>query len=181
VTSERSSPNELEHLALNAFRESRLDEAIQAFTIARQAFLAEGREVKAAEMASNLSVVLLKAERPEEALEAAKGTPEIFIQFGEETLTAQSLGNLGSALEACGDLAGAEDAYRQAAEIFESLGDTEHLRYTMQSLSQLQLRLGRPVEALGTMQHSLEAQSRPGVRDRLLRYLLKLPNRLLGR
>jgi hypothetical protein len=27
----------------------------------------------------------------------------------------------------------------------------------------------------------LEAQSRPGVRDRLLRYLLKLPNRLLGR
>lgn len=181
MTSETSSPNELERLALNAFRESRLDEAIQAFTIARQAFLAEGNEVKAAEMASSLSVVLLKAERPEEALEAARGTPEIFIQSGEETLAAQALGNLGSTLEACGDLAGAEEAYRQAAELFVSLGDTEHHRYTMQSLSHLQLRLGRPLEALGTMQHSLDAQPRPGVRDRLLRYLLKLPNRLLGR
>jgi tetratricopeptide (TPR) repeat protein len=181
VTSETPSPSELERLALNAFRESRLDEAIKTFTAARQAYLAEGNELKAAEMASSLSVVLLKAERPDEALEAARGTPEIFIQSGEETLAAQALGNLGSALEACEDLAGAENAYRQAAELFESLGDTEHHRYTMQSLSQLQLRLGRPLEALSTMQHSLDTQSRPGVRDRLLRYLLKLPNRLLGR
>ncbi|HEY46621.1 MAG TPA: tetratricopeptide repeat protein [Anaerolineae bacterium] len=181
MTSEISSPNELERLALNAFRENRLDEAIQAFTTARQAFLAEGNEVKAAEMASSLSVVLLKTKRPEEALEAATGAPEIFIQSGEETLAAQALGNLGSALEACGDLKGAEEAYRQAAELFENLGDTEHHRYTMQSLSHLQLRLGRPLEALGTMQHSLDSQSRPGVRDRLLRCLLKLPNRFLGR
>jgi tetratricopeptide (TPR) repeat protein len=181
VTSEAPSPNELERLALNAFRESRLDEAIQAFTIARQAFLADGNEVKAAEMASSLSVVLLKAERSEEALEAATGTPEIFIQSGEETLAAQAFGNLGSALEACGDLTGAEEAYRQAAELFECLGDTEHHRYTLQSLSQLQLRLGRPIEALSTMQHGLDTQSRLGFRDRLLRYLLNLPNRLLGR
>lgn len=181
MTSETSSPNELERLALNAFRESRLDEAIQAFITARQAFLAEGNKVKAAEMASSLSVVLLKAERSEEALEAAIGTPEIFIQSGEETLAAQAFGNLGSALEACGDLDGAEETYHQAAELFASLGDSEHHRYTMQSLSHLQLRRGRALEALGTMQHSLDAQPRPGVRDRLLRYLLNLPNRLLGR
>ena len=181
MTSGTSSPHELERLALNAFRESRFDEAIQAFINARHAFLAEGNEVKAGEMASSLSVVLLKAERPEEALESATGTPEIFLQAGEETLAAQALGNLGSALEACGDLAGAEEAYRQAADLFESLGDTEHHRYTMQSLSHLQLRSGRPLEALTAMQHSLDARSRPGVRDRLLRFLLKLPNRLLGR
>ncbi|UCF60822.1 MAG: tetratricopeptide repeat protein [Anaerolineaceae bacterium] len=181
MTSETSSPNELERLALKAFREGRLDEAIQTFTIARQAFLAEGNDVKAAEMASNLSVVLLKAERPEEALEAATGTPDIFIQSGDQTLAAQALGNLGSALEACGDLDGAENAYRQAADLFESLGETEHQRYTIQALSHLQLRLGRPLEALTSMQHGLESQSRSGVRDRLLRWLLKLPNRFMGR
>ncbi len=181
MTSETPSPNELERLALKAFREGRYDEAIQTFTAARQAFLAESNDAKAAEMANNLSVVLLKAERPQEALEAATGTPDIFFQSGDQTLAAQAFGNLGSALEACGDLAGAERAYRQAADIFESLGDTEHHRYTMQSLSHLQLRLGRPLEALTSMQHGLDAQSRPGVRDRLLRWLLKLPNRFLGR
>lgn len=181
MTSDTPSPKDLEILALNAYRESRLDEATQAFTTARQAYLAEGNEVKAAEMSSNLSVVLLKADRPDEALEAATGQPEVFIHFGEETLAARAYGNLGSALEACGDLANAEQAYRQAAELFASLGDTEHHRYTMQSLSSLQLRLGRPLEALGTMQVSLDAQPRLSVRDRLIRRLLKLPNRLLGR
>jgi tetratricopeptide (TPR) repeat protein len=181
VTSETSSPNELEILALNAYREGRLDEAAQAFTTARQAFLAEGDELKAAEMSSSLSVVHLKAERPNEALEAASEPPEVFTRYGEETLAAQAYGNLGSALEACGDLVGAEKAYRQAAELFASLGDSEHHRYTMQSLSRLQLRQGRPLEALSTMQVSLDAQPRLRIRDRLVRWLLKLPNRLLGR
>jgi tetratricopeptide (TPR) repeat protein len=181
VTSETPSPQELEKLALSAFRESRLDEAIHAFTTAQEGFLAEGNAVKAAEMASSLSVVLLKANRTDEALEAASGTPEIFLQAGEKTLAAQAYGNLGSALEACGNLANAEEAYHQAANLFGSLGDGEHHRYTMQSLSQLQLRQGRTLEALSTMQHSLDAQPRLGIRQRLLRALLKLPNRLLGR
>jgi len=179
VTSETSS--DLENQAITAYREGRLEEAIDGFAAARQASLAKGNQGKEAEMASNLSVALLQAEQPQEALEVIKDTPTVFLNLGDMGRAALAYGNLGSALEACGDHDLAEVAYRHAIDLFANLGDTERHNYTLQALSRLQLRRGKPLEAVTTMQIGLDDQPNPNLRNRLLRRLLRLPFRLLGR
>ncbi len=166
---------------MTAYREGRLEEAIDGFTAARQAFLAKGDQGKEAEMASNLSVALLQVGQPQEALEAVKDTPTVFLNLGDSSRAAQAYGNLGSALDACGDHDRAEVAYRHAIDLFANLGDTERHNYTLQALSRLQLRRGKPLEAVTTMQVGLDDRPSLNFRDRLLRRLLRLPFRLLGR
>jgi tetratricopeptide (TPR) repeat protein len=181
VTSESPPADQIEEKAMIAYREGRLEEAIDGFAAARQAFLTNANKIKAAEMGGNLCVVLLQADRPQEALNAVEGSPAIFLSVGDKNRAAQAYGNLGSALEACDDSIGAENAYRQATELFDSLGDKEQYGYTMQALSRLQLRRGQPLEAIVSMQLGMEAKPQSGIRNRLLRRLLSLPIRLLNR
>ena len=51
----------------------------------------------------------------------------------------------------------------------------------IQSLSQLQFRTGRQLEALATMQSGIEDIKRPSLRQRMLKKLLKAPIKLLDR
>lgn len=176
-----SPPDRLEEEALTAFREGDLEKAIEGFRAARQTYLKQGHQSKATEMGCNLAVSLLESGRSDEALQAVEGAPGIFLELGDEIRAAQAYGNLGAALEANQRYETAEAAYREAVELFSKHGDTENAGYTLQALSRLQLRQGRPVEALSTMEAGLEGQKRLGLRDRLLRRLLKLPFRLLGR
>ena len=181
MTSEIPSPWQLENQAITAFQEGRLEDAIDGFAAARQAFLATGNLEKEAETASNLSVALLQAEQPQEALKVIQDIPAVFLDLGDMGRAALAYGNLGSALEACGDHDLAEGAYRHAIDLFANLGDTEQHNYTLQALSRLQLRRGKPLEAVATMQIGLDDQENPNLLNRFLRRLLKLPFRLFGR
>jgi len=181
VTIEPKSPITLSEIAQLAYQENRLEDAVEYFKSAHDAYLETQDHLGAAEMSNNLSVVLLKLGRSEEALKSVKGTPEIFLEAGDEKAAAMAYGNLASALEDCDELAEAESALREAAERFRSLDDKEHLLYTQRSLSQLHLRQGRTFEALGSMQSGLEDQKKLGIRYRILRRLLKIPARFLNR
>ncbi len=181
MTQSNASPEELERLALESYRSGRYEESIEHFSLAREQYLNTGDTRKAAEIANDLCVVMLAAKQPQAALEMVLDTPEYFASQGDETRTAQAYGNLASALEACGQTSGAEDAYHQAIDGFEKLGDSEHYAATLQALSRLQLRRGKPLDALSTMQNGLETMPKARARDRLLRQLLKWPFRLLGR
>lgn len=110
-------------------------------------------------MANNLSVTLLLGAEAQRALEAAKGTPQVFHELGDSLHEAQAWGNLASAQEACGDLRSAEASYHRAIDLFASLGDDENRALCLRSLSQLQIRQGRPVEASLTMRSALQARS----------------------
>lgn len=178
--SERSSPAALENEAAAAFQEGSLDLAIELFQAASEGYQQIGDLLKAAEMANNLSVALLKSDRPEEALRAAEGTEEVFQSAGDEHRAALAMGNFAAALEACGDLAAAEEAYKRATSILADMDDEEARAYTHQALSRLQIRQGRPLEAVSTMQAGLETNQRLSLRNRLLRFLLNLPSRLTG-
>jgi tetratricopeptide (TPR) repeat protein len=174
-------PDDLSKRAQQAYQDNRLDEAISKYEEAKELYLQEGNSLLAAEMANNLCVVLLKADRPEEALESVQGTPDLFLEHGDEKAAGIAFGNLASAHEACGDLKEAESALQQASIRFQSLGEEELLLYTQRSLSQLQLRQGRAFEALSSMQSGLEGQKKPGLKNRFLRSLFKIPSRLLNR
>jgi tetratricopeptide (TPR) repeat protein len=181
VTPTAPTLESLAQRALQDFRQGRFADAAEAFRVVQEAHGAAHDPSAAAEAANNRSVALLQAGRPEEARRAVMGTPEIFDLAGDAARAAQAVGNLATAAEACGDLAEAEGGYREAARRFAELGDAESQALVLASLSQLQLKRGRPLEALSTMQAGLERRPRRGLRDRWLQQLLKLPSRLLGR
>lgn len=163
-----------------AYRRGDWQEAARRFGAFHQACLAAGRSLQAAEAANNWSVALLQAGRSAESLQAVAGTPEVFFQAGDQRHTAQAWANLGAALEACGRLAEAEQSFAQAIELFRVLGDQDSLSLCLQAVSRIQLRRGRPMDALGSMQAGLEGGRRLSPTRRLIRRLLDLPARLMG-
>ncbi len=177
-------PNSAEYLsreALNAYQLEAYDDAVRGFQAAKREFLDRGDEINAAEAANNLSVVLLKMDRPYEALDAVKGTPEIFRRANINQREAMALGNLAAVLEATGEVKQAEEHYIQALTCLEECDDQETRSYILQALSRLQLRGGKPLDALTSMQGALDSQPRRNWRDRILRKLFDLPAQLLGR
>jgi tetratricopeptide (TPR) repeat protein len=179
VTDRSPSPDAVAERALQAFRQGRFAEAAEGFGV--RARYPRGDPLAEAEAANNLSVALLQAGRPDEALRAVEGSPKTFDRLGDSARAAQALGNLASALEACGDLVAAEGAYTQALQRFTELDAREAQATLLSSLSQLQLKRGRPIDALSTMQAGLERKPRRGIRDRWVQRLLAWPSRLLGR
>lgn len=181
MTDSAPTPEVSAQRALLAFRQGRFADAAQGFDAAKQAFEQSGNRAGAAEAANNLCVALLQARRPLDALSAVQGTAEVFDSLGDSKRAAQAVGNLASALEATGDLAAAERTYQQALQRFSDLDDHEAQATILSSLSQLQLKRGRPLEALTAMQAGLEHKPRRGWRDRWIQRLLSLPSRLTGR
>jgi tetratricopeptide (TPR) repeat protein len=166
---------------MKAYQKGRMEQAIQGFIEARQSYTQQGDQLKAAEMANNLSVALLQAGKPQEALEAVHGTTEVFSAHGDRLRAAQSLGNLGAALHACGDREGAEEALKRAAEMFADIGDKQARAETLKTLSQIQLGQGQPLQALASMQAGLEEGGAKGLGSRVLKRLLRFTSKLLTR
>ncbi len=166
----------LEQRALAAYQAEHLDEAIELFEAARDS---TDDPLKSAELSNSLSVILLKQARNSEALEAVQGTPEIFAEAEDLSRQARATGNLAAALEASGELDQAEDAYREAADLFERSGDDEERLATINALSQLLLRQRRPFDAAATLQTGVPTGRVQGFRARLTQFLLRIPSRLL--
>jgi tetratricopeptide (TPR) repeat protein len=181
MNSETLGAEDIAERALQAYQDDHLDTAAAGFRDAMQSFSSRGDHLKAAEMANNLCVVLLRLEDPEGALAAVEDTPEVFAAHGDDQRTAMAYGNLASAREAGSDLEGAQRAYRQAADLFAEIGDTDSRAHTLKALSQLQLRKGQTMDAVASMQAGLEGQTGLNFWQRLLRRILRLPYRLLGR
>ena len=181
MTQSPDSPEKLSRDALDAYQLEAYEDAVQGFQAANRGFLDRGDKINAAEAANNLSVVLLKMDRAREALDAVKETPEIFQRAGNSQMEAMALGNLAAALEATGEVKKAEVCYLQALTRLDESDDKETRSYILQALSRLQLRGGKPFDALTSMQGALDSQPRLSWRDRVLRRLFDIPGRLLGR
>jgi chaperonin cofactor prefoldin len=104
-----------------------------------------------------------------------------FDQAGDVLHQAMALGNWAAALEELDRLDDAAEAYQQSADLLKQIGEDGLRVHVMQSLSALQLRMGRQLQALATMQAGLEDVRRPTPKQLLLKQLLKIPFRLLGR
>ncbi len=181
MTQDPNSPEKRSLEALEAYQRGAYGDAVQGFQAAKRDFLDRGDKLNAAEAANNLSVVLLKMDQAHEALDAVKGTPEIFQHAGNSQMEAMALGNLAAALEATGEIKQAEECYIQALTRLEESDDQETRSYILQALSRLQLRGGKPFDALTSMHGALDSQPRLSWRDRILRRLFDIPGRLLGR
>jgi tetratricopeptide (TPR) repeat protein len=175
------NPQQLSKEGKSAYGRGEYLAAAQAFEAAQAGYAAAGAPLDAAEMANNSSVAYLQAGEAAQALQAVEGTPETFAQAGDLRRQGMALGNRGAALEALERSEEALQAYEQSAEILEQAGEDQLRAQVMQSLSTLQLNLGKRLQALATMQAGLEGVRHPTPKQSMLKKLLNVPFEMLNR
>jgi len=139
-----------------------------------------GDALTAAEMRNNCSVARLQAGDASGALEVAEGTDEVFAAAGDLRRQAMALGNCASALDELRETARAETRYLAAIDLFERCGETEMRALLFKRLSALQMRSGRQVQAMASMQSALDGEAKLTPREKLLKGLLGKVFRMLG-
>jgi len=175
------SPQQLETEGSTAYQQGDFLSAANSFAAAQAGYKTRGEELKSAEMANNQSVALLQADEPQAALEAVEGTIRIFRDAEDDRRHAMALGNRASVLEALGQYEGALADYKESADLLKMIGADDLRMDVMKSLSTLQLKTGHSLEALASMQAGVEGVEKPNLKQRLLKRLLSLPGRLIGR
>ncbi|MDH5507226.1 MAG: hypothetical protein OEZ02_08405 [Anaerolineae bacterium] len=175
------TPQELNQAGKSAYQSGDYLAAAQAFEAAAAGFSAQGLPLDAAEMANNQSVSLLQAGEAQAALDALAGSEAAFASAGDIHRQAMAIGNQAAALDALGQLPEAEAAYLRSAELLQQSGDEQLRANVIQSISRVQMRSGRQLEALATMQAGLDSIEKPSLRQRMLKKLLKAPFKLLNR
>lgn len=174
MTTPTSDPDDRERRGLEAYRQGRLAEAVEHLHAALAGYRSRADSFRAAEIANNLSVILLKSGQPRQALEALQGTAAAFEAAGDALRHAQALGNEASAREATGDLDEAERLYRAALVFFRGSGNREAEAQTWQALAALLLRRGRPLEAASSVEAGLAASPPRSGPRRWIRSVLSL-------
>ncbi len=172
---ETTNPQKLAKEGKAAYKSGEYLAAARLFEAARQGYEVMNDTLNAAEMANNCSVSYLQAGDGEAALAAVEGSQAIFAQAGDLKRQGMALSNRGAALEAVERSEDAISAYLQAAEILQQAGEDQMRAQVMQSLSSLQLKLGRQWEAIGSMQNGLEGVQNPSLKQKMLKKLLNTP------
>ena len=175
------SPEKLIKEGKSAYQNGDYLAAAQAFEAAQQGYLSQGDGLNAAEMANNCSVAYLQAGDGQAALKAVEATVAIFAEAGDLRRQGMALGNMASALEAVDRTEEAAEAYLQSASMLEKAGEDQLRANVMHSLSMLQFRSGKQLQALASMQSGLEGVKRPTPKQSLLKKLLRIPMDMLTR
>jgi tetratricopeptide (TPR) repeat protein len=174
-------PKNIEKEAKAAYKSGDYAAAAHSFEAARQGYLSTNNFVMAAEMANNRSVALLQAGDIEGALAAVEGTELVFIEAGDRKRQALALGNQAAALEALNRLEEAEQIYWKSAEILKEIGEKDLRISVMQSISALQLRTGRQLQAVASMHAGVDDIDKPSLKQRILKRLLGIPMNLINK
>jgi tetratricopeptide (TPR) repeat protein len=148
------------------------------FKAAADGYSITGDELNAAEMLNNCSVAYQKAGDAEAAFEAVKGTDIVFAANGDIKRQAMSLGNRAGALEQLNRFDEAIEVYKNSAELLGNAGENELRAYVYQSISSLQLRQHRFLEAYASMHAGVLGIKKPNTRQRFLKFLLNVPYKL---
>ena len=166
--------------AKNAYESEDFLASADFYQNAAGAYVAAGDALAAAEMKNNASVAFLRAGKPEQALAAVQGTDQTFAQAGDLKRQAMAFGNLASAQEALHQFDPAMENFTRSAEIFKQIGDREMRAYVLERISTLQLRKGKRIESLMTMENAIESKDKLKLKDRVLKGLIGTVKKLSG-
>lgn len=170
---------DLSHKAEAAYAAGEYSRAAGLFAAAAEEYQKVGDLRSAAEQANNRSVALLKARQARAALKACEGSDLVFASHGDTNHQAMALCNQAAAHEALHHWKEAGGLYQQAAELFHSLGQNDMYALSLKNLSAVLLRRGQFLQALVVMQTALREKTILTVTERILRFLLRIPFRLL--
>ena len=105
---------------------------------------------------------------------------ELFAENGDAHRQALAYGNQAAALQAMGNVEEAEALYLQSADLLGQLGEDQMRATVLRSLSEMQLRSGRAIDAVISMQDGVSGVKKPRAQQRIIKTLLQMPNRFLG-
>ena len=159
--------------ALQVYQSGDYKNAARLFGEAASVFLAQDNKLDAAEMRNNQSVALLQAHDARGSFDAAHGTAQVFLESGDFRRQGMAFGNEAAALSALGRLDEAVTSYRLAADALEKAGEDELRASSMQALAGVQLRKGKYLEALFSMQIGLAGLTHPTLKQKILLTLLR--------
>lgn len=175
------TPQQLEAEGGSAYHSGNHAEAAGIFLAAEEGYRAVGDKMKAAEMANNCSVSLLQTDKAQDAYQAVRDTVEIFREAQDEKRLAMALGNRAAALEALDNLEQALLDYETSADILKKIGKHDLRLEVMKSISALQLRMGRSLQAVATMQAGVDGVEKPKLKYRLLKRILNFPSKFMNK
>ncbi|MDX1437579.1 MAG: tetratricopeptide repeat protein [Anaerolineales bacterium] len=178
--SQTYTPGDLASAGKKHFENGDFGDAARSYEAAAEGYRMAGDAINAAEMANNRSVCLLELGEAEEALNAVEGTPELFAEIGDSHRQALAYGNQAAALQALGRVDEAEAHYLQSADLLEQVGEDQLRATVLRSLSEMQLRSGRAIDAVISMQDGVSGVKKPRAQQRIIKKLLQMPNRFLG-
>jgi len=176
-----TSPQDLLKQAQLAYDAEAFQNAAQLFFEAAEGFRASNDALNAAECDNNRSVSLLRAGDPAGALKAVSGTEQVFAQANDRRRQAMALGNQAAALEGLKDYQKALGLYRQSSDLLKELDDEEMRSYVLKRISALQLRLGKRLDSIATLDAALHTKTRLTVKESFLKFLFDLLFKLLNR
>lgn len=173
------SPEKLAKQAAAAYGSDDYAKAVILYKNASQLYKDAGDELMAAEMDNNLSVTLLKMKDAEAALQAAAGTDLLFEEAGDVNRQAIAIANQAAAMEALDQLDEALKHYQLASDLLKQSGNKQMRSYVLQAISALQLRTGKQLQAMASMDAALDNKGKLSLKERLLRKLLNTQKKLM--
>lgn len=158
--------------AKDLFASKKYGLAIEIFRSALKFYETHSDPLHAAEMKNNISVCLNLEGKAQEALQAAQGTDLIFEQAGDKHRQALALGNQASALEDLKQLGEALELYEKSNELLKQIGEKEYRAIILKRISTLQLKHGRKLESLASMNAALQVEPTPTGKERSIKNIL---------
>ncbi|HWQ47010.1 MAG TPA: hypothetical protein VN376_09090 [Longilinea sp.] len=169
----------LQEEARRAYETEEYALAAERYTLAADSLRKNKDNVTAAEMANNAAVAWLQAKHADKALACLQGTPEIFGSANDKRRQAMAFGNTGTALEELKRLPEALECFENSSTIFKEIGEKDMRAEVLRRISSLQVRTGKRLDAIVSMQAALQSKTKLSLKDHILKGLFNILFKLL--
>lgn len=175
-----SSAEALQEQGIKQFQQKEFEEAARLFQEASTAYEAEGQRDLAAEMQVNLGLTRRSMGANQDALDLMGQALIVFNELEDHKRSAMVLGNMGGVYVALGDKEQAAECYRDAADIFEELGEKKLHGETLLAIANLQMSNRKVTDAAATYEAGLSELDNLSVSQKMIKGLIGFKNSLIG-
>jgi tetratricopeptide (TPR) repeat protein len=172
--------DDLKDQGIQQFMQHDYEKAAATFREAIAAYDGAGAADMAAEQRVNLGLALHSLGQHDAALEQMQQAHAVFAGMNDTRRTAQALGNMARVYASLGNSEQALTHYREACTLFSEIGDDESYGQTVLAIADLQMRGGNVMQAASTYEVGLEHLQQPTARQRMIRKLLGVRDRVTG-
>lgn len=165
---------------MRLFQEGDLQGAAEAFEDAGAMFEASGDRQSQAQAMNDLGVARLRLRQWDGADAAFRQAEALFRGLGDEAGQARTLGNRGELYRRKGRPEEAVGALKSAADLLLHAGEDQDGARTLLRIARIRLGQARWFEFLHFYDLSLACVARPGPKERILRWLIRIPMGLLS-
>lgn len=169
------SPQQRAEEGKRAYGRKDYQAAARVFAEAAEMFTVAGDRLSAAEMKNNQCVALLQEKQAQAALDAVVGSDAVFAAAGDIRRQAMALANQAAALEALKRSEEAIACYGQSSSLLEEAGEGDLRADVMRVLAALQMKRGKTIDAVVSMQSGVAGVKKPSLKQWILKKLLRFP------